>query len=152
MTDTKNPKEISTIARKLPDMTQNSNKIALFNEPGWHDPSSNCVELYANIMTVLTTKKQNSSNAVESYTKNLTPPPNNKQNFSQIVHLNDKKTMHINKHHKMPPTNAKDPPTVTGSDCCKSARINAAGSGSELKVPQKLSRTFKSSAFSTSIQ
>jgi hypothetical protein len=100
-------------------------------------------------MTVLTTNEQNSLNSAESYMENLTPP-NNKQNFSQIVHRNDKKTMNINKHHKSPPMNTKDLPMVTGSNRRKSARIHAAGSGSELKAPPKLSRTPKSNAFLTS--
>jgi hypothetical protein len=99
---------------------------------------------------VLTTNAQHPLNAIESYMENLTPPPNNKQNFSQIVPWNDKKTMNTNKHHKMPPMNASDPPTVTGSDHCKSARTNAAGSGLKLKAPPKLSCTPKSNAFSTS--
>ena len=93
MTDAKNPEETPTIAGKQPDMTQNSDKIALLNRPGRRDLNSDHVKSYTNIMTILITNEQNSANAVESYTKDLSPPSNNKQNFSQIDHLSNKKTM-----------------------------------------------------------
>ena len=151
MTDTQNPEEIPTIAGKQPDMTQNSDKIALLDRPGRRDPNSDHVKSYTNIMTILNTNELNSSNAVESYTKDLTPPSNTKQNFSQIVHPNNtKKTMNIGQRYKTPLASAKDPPKVTGSARRKSTKTSADGSGSELKAPPTLSRTSKTNAFSTS--
>jgi hypothetical protein len=119
MTDAKKPSGIPTIAGKSPDMTQNSNKIALLNEPGSRSQCSDHVESYTNILKFCSNNGPEFPNHVKCHTENQTPPSNK---FSQIVHPNNMTTMNIGKHYKTPPANAKDMPKVTGSNCRKSAK------------------------------
>ena len=152
MTDTQNLEEIPTIAGKSPDMTQNSDKIALLNKPGRLGRNSDHVESYTNIMIIPIAKETNSENHVKSYTNNLTPPSDNKQQLSQIVHhLNnqkEKKKMKLSLP-KTPSSDAKVKPKTTGSRRRKSPKTNDAGSEKELEGPPKLKRTPETNAFET---
>ena len=150
MTDTQKAEEVSTIAGKLPDMTQNSQKNAFLKEPGTDSMSFTPVETYTNILTILCTTEHGSRIHVESYTKKQTPPPDNKKKTSQIVHSINNKTMKLKNQAPKPPTKGNNKPKKTGTNRRKSTRKNEAGNGPELEAPPKLTRTSGTNAFATS--
>jgi hypothetical protein len=150
MTDIQKSEETPTIAGKLPDMTQNSVKNALLEEPGNNSMRFTPVETHTNILTVPQTEEHGSRNRVESYSGKLTPPSDNKKKTSQIVHSINNKTMKLKNQAPLPSTKGKSKPKVTGTNHCKSTRKNEAGSGSNLKAPPKLMRTSETNAFATS--
>jgi hypothetical protein len=136
MTDIQKSKVTPTIAGKLRDMTQNSVKKALLEEPGNNRTRFTPVETHTNILTVPQTKEHGSQNHVESYTGKLTPPSdNNKKKSSQIVHSINKKTMKLKNQAPPPSPKGKSKPKVTRTNRHKKSTMKNEA-GSELKAAQ----------------